>query len=248
MMPIFYKKHTLIPCILISLCIQLSYAGPPFNTDDPLPVEKKHWEFYITSMNIMQPDYWSGTLPHFEINYGLISNVQIHALIPFNYTYSENRNLKFGYSYTEFGIKYCFLQETENTPQIGIFPIIEIPTINNKDFGNGKAQIYLPLWLQKSWGKFTTYGGCGYWINPGTNNKNWLFSGCVVQYDFIKMLSLGSELYFRSASSTDTKSAIAFNAGGSLNLSSRFHVLFSIGHNITNTNYFTTYTGLLWTI
>ena len=62
-------------------------------------------------------------------------------------------------------------------PQIGTFPIIEIPTIRNSEFGNGKAQLYIPVWIQKSWDKLTTYGGAGYWINPGSNNKNWVYTG-----------------------------------------------------------------------
>ena len=41
-----------------------AWAGPPFITDDPEPVELHHWEVYLTSM------YWNGksgafgTAPH----------------------------------------------------------------------------------------------------------------------------------------------------------------------------------------
>ena len=49
-----------------------SFAGPPFITDDPVPVPFKHWEFYISSIDNFQNHEWSGTSPHFEVNYGLI--------------------------------------------------------------------------------------------------------------------------------------------------------------------------------
>ncbi len=94
-----------------------------------------------------------------------------------NYDYMRNKEVNIGYAYSEFGLKYRFVKETNNRPQIGTFPIIEIPTIKNNEFSNGKAQIFIPVWLQKSWDKLTAYGGAGYWINPGTNNKNWIFSG-----------------------------------------------------------------------
>jgi hypothetical protein len=182
------------------------------------------------------------------VNYGLIPNVQIHLLLPINYNYTRNGGANFGYAYTEFGVKYRFMQETENSPQIGVFPIIEIPTINNNEFSNGKAQIFLPVWAQKSWGKLTTYGGVGYWINPGTDNKNWIFSGWEVQYDISSIVTLGGELYYHSASASDNKSATAFNFGGVVNASPKTHFIFSLGHSLTNDNFISSYVGLLWTI
>src|SRR5450759_3703200 len=138
------KIYTVLFGILIFFNDQLSYAGPPFNTDDPETVKYKHWEYYISSINTFQIGVWSGTCPHFELNYGLVQNVQVHLLLPMNYDYSRHQGVNFGYANTEFGIKYRFVQETDNSPQIGTFPIIEIPTIKNSEFSNGKAKIYLP--------------------------------------------------------------------------------------------------------
>jgi hypothetical protein len=242
------KKNILLVTILILCNIQFIYAGPPFGTDDPETVRFKHWEYYISSINSHQVGVWSGTSPHIELNYGLIPNVQIHLLLPMNYIYSNHKGADFGYADTEFGIKFRFIQETENSPQVGIFPIVEIPTVKNGEFSDGKAKIYLPVWLQKSWGKLTTYGGGGYWINPGSNNKNWIFSGWEIQYDFSKAVTLGGEIYFHSADTKSTRSETGFNLGGSINPSEKFHFIFSFGHTFTKDNTFTSYLGLLWTI
>jgi hypothetical protein len=223
-------------------------AGPPFNTDDPEPVEYQHWEYYISSINLFQHELNNGTLPHFEVNYGLLPDVQVHLLSPLNYNYMGTHTFQYGYANTELGLKYRFVQESENVPQIGTFPIVEIPTINNSNFGNGKAQIYLPVWIQKSWNKLSSYGGGGYWINPGTGNKNWIFEGWELQYDFSKRITLGGELYYHTAQSISSQSALAFNVGGFINFSEKFHLIFSIGHNLSNENFLTSYTGLLWTI
>lgn len=235
-----------IGCFMI-LC-QRSFAGPPFITDDPEPVKFKHWEYYISSVNTFQSTVWKGTSPHFEVNYGIISNVQVHLLMPLNYYYIRHGETHFGYSYSEVGLKYRFVQETENTPQVGTFPIVEIPTIKNSEFGNGKTQVYLPIWVQKSWDKITTYGGAGYWINPGENNKNWFYSGWEIQYEFSPLLTLGGEAYYHTADALDTKSVTAFNLGGFLNVSEKMHVIFSVGRNITNTKFISSYVGFLWTI
>lgn len=247
-MLILNKKYTVLSCILIFLNVQLSYAGPPFNTDDPETLKFRHWEYYISSINTSQFGAWSGTAPHVELNYGLVPNVQVHLLLPVNYNYSRHQGADFGYADTEFGIKYRFVKETENSPQIGTFPIIEIPTIKNSEFSDGKAKIFLPLWAQKSWGKLTTYGGVGYWINPGTNNKNWIFSGWEIQYANSPVVTLGGELYYHSANTKDSKSGTGFNLGGSVNTTEKFHIIFSFGRSLTNDNTFSSYLGLLWTI
>lgn len=244
----FIKKVTIIAGPLFFLFIQLNTAGPPFNTDDPEPVEFKHWEYYISTINTFQPSAWQGTCPHFEVNYGLIPNVQVHLLLPINYSYAHPHSPIFGYANSEVGVKFRFVQETDNMPQIGTFPIIEVPTVKNTEFSNGKAQIYIPLWLQKSWGKLTTYGGAGYWINPGTNNKNWIYTGWEIQYDLSPLITLGGELYYHSADAVDSKSVTAFNIGGLITFSEKFHLIFSVGHSITNDSFISSYLGLLWTI
>jgi hypothetical protein len=224
------------------------FAGPPFQTDDPEPVEYKHWEYYISSIHSLQHNSISGTLPHFEVNYGLVRNVQVHLLLPLNYTLMHHQNMHYGYGYTELGIKYRFIQETDHSPQVGVFPILEIPTVPANEFNNGKVQLYLPIWLQKSWDKLTTYGGGGFWINPGAGNKNWYFAGWEAQYDFLKALTLGGELYYHSAMTVDSKSSMGFNLGGIVNFSEKAHFIFSAGHTVINESSLNAYAGLLFTI
>lgn len=223
-------------------------AGPPFLTDDPEPVGFRNWEYYLSSMSTFRPHNWSGTAPHAEVNYGVIPDVQIHLLLPMNYTYVPGESARFGYSSTEIGIKYRFIHETDNRPQAGIFPIIELPTIKNQAFGNGRTQVYLPVWVQKSWGKLTTYGGAGFWFNPGAGNRNWLFSGWEVQYDFTPHLTLGSEIYYHTADTQTDRQGTGFNTGAIININENIHIIASAGHSITGENYFSSYLGLLITI
>ena len=233
---------------MISLFSNLIYAGPPFNTDDPEPVDYKHLEYLISSMSVFQRNFYTGTLPHFEANYGVIPNVQLHIIMPLNYNFINSKIFQYGYNNTEVGVKYRFIEESDNIPQIGIYPIFELPTTYNSEFNNNKTEFYIPLWVQKSWNNFTTYGGTGYWFNPGKNNKNWSFSGWELQYKFSGFLTLGGEMCYRTAPVTDSKSALAFNIGGFLNFTSTFHIIFSFGRSITGDNFLSSYVGLWWTI
>jgi len=149
-----------------------------------------------------------------------------------------------GYTTTEAGIKYRFVKEKKNVPEIGVFPIVEIPTVNDPRFGNQYIQVFLPVWFQKSWNKFTSYGGGGYWINPGSGNKSWVFAGWQTQYDFSEFITLGSEIYYHTASTTADKTIGGFSVGGSLNFTKQIHFIFSGGHSIFNENFVTAYAGL----
>ena len=159
----------------------IAQAGPPYVTDDPEPVEHKHCEIYLASQLAHDSSGWSGTSPHVEINYGVIPNLQLHLIAPVAFSAPADGSRQFGYGDTELGIKYRFLQETARLPMAGVFPLVELPTGDAaRGLGAGHAQVFLPLWLQKSSGPWTTYGGGGYWINPGAGNRNWGLVGWLV--------------------------------------------------------------------
>ena len=105
-----------------------TYGGPPFVTDDPEPVDYQHWEFYVASQDTKVPGDWSGTGPHFELNYGVISNVQLHVIAPLAYDAPSVGAAHYGYGDTELGVKFRFIQETNWLPQVGVFPLLEVPT------------------------------------------------------------------------------------------------------------------------
>lgn len=232
--------------VLISTTTAL--GGPPFNTDDPQPVDYLHWEFYLASVLHFERFEADATLPQVEVNYGLIPDVQIHIIFPMGYMHTSE-GTKYGYTNTEVGVKYRIAEETDDLPQIGVFPIVEIPTGDKgKQLGHGKLQAYLPVWFQKSYGNFTTYGGGGFWYNPGKERKNWMFAGWELQYDFSKAVTLGGELYYHTADKEDAKSDAGFNIGGFINLNENNHLLFSLGHSVAGEEAISGYIGYQLTI
>jgi len=240
-------KLVLLIVMFFLLQVQFCFAGAPFFTDDPEPTELKHFEFYFSSSHAFEKNETAGNLFNFEVNYGLIPNMQIHLLLPINYSTATHEPFKIGYANTEIGVKYRFIQETENCPQLATYPALSIPTVKNETFSDGTVKFYLPLWAQKSWGKFTTYGGGGYWFNPGSGNKNFFFSGWEAQYDLSERLMLGGEIYYQSADVVDGESALAFNLGGNISFSEKTHLLFSAGHSLANENFATAFISFLWT-
>ena len=222
-------------------------AGPPFLTDDPEPVDYMHWEFYVSSQSQFSGNDVDATLPHFEINYGLVPEVQVHLIIPMEYTKRES-SLEYGNVNTELGVKYRFIN-IDSSFQAGVFPITEVPTGKKVTLaGENKLQVFLPVWIQMNSGKFISYGGAGYWINPGTGNKNWVYAGWQGQYDFTETITLGGELFYHTADSNDSEAGTGFNFGGYININEYNHILFSVGHSLTGTTTTTGYVGYQVTI
>ena len=141
-----------------------------------------------------------------------------------------------------------FIQETDLCPQVGTFPHVEFPTGDeDKGLGNGKTQVFLPVWIQKSWGQWETYGGGGYWINPGTGNKdNWFF-GWEVQRDIAKYLTLGAEIFHQTPSEAGGESVSGFTMGSIINIGELHHILLSAGRDFSGQNETSFYAGYLLT-
>jgi hypothetical protein len=212
---------------------RLGWAGPPFTTDDPEPVEYRHWEIYLASQVEHGKDGWSGTAPHVEVNYGALPNLQLHLIAPVAFAAEAHGATRFGYGDTELGVKYRFLQESDYLPQAGTFPLLELPSgQRRRGLGTGHVEAFFPIWLQKSFGRWTTYGGGGYWINPGKDNRNWGFAGWLLQREITEALTLGAEIFHETPSEKRGESNTRLNLGGFYNLTDTYHLLFSAGHTI----------------
>ena len=239
-------KYLLLFILPIVLSV-MTFAGPPFRTDDPIPVPYLHGELYLFSTGVFDSGGKSGVGPAVEFNYGVFPNTQFHLVLPLAFSAPKNEPAYAGYGDTEVGVKYRFVNQSDDLPDIGIFPIMEVPTGNaSKSLGNGKAQIYLPVWLQKDIGKWTIYGGDGYWINPGVGNKNWNFTGILIQYNFSDSFFLGTEIFHQTSSSNSSSEFTGIHFGGGIPVVKNYQILFSadLGNGITSYKHFAYYLGL----
>jgi len=208
-------------------------AGPPYATDDPEPVEFRHWEIYVASQASRTPNGWSGTLPFLDVNYGAFPNVHLHLMVPFAFVRPRHEPRQYGYGDTELGAKVRFIQETAWVPQIATFPTIELPSGNeDRGLGAGHVQTFLPLWLQKSAGPWTTYGGGGYWVNPGEGHRDWWFVGWQVQRRLLSNVTIGTELYYTTAQEDTGASELRSNVGCVIDLNENHHLLISAGRGL----------------
>ena len=226
-----------------------AHAGPPFRTDDPEPVELGHWEIYGFSQATHIRGDTNGVLPALEVNYGAAPNLQLHLVAPAAFDKERGQPMRYGYGDTELGVKYRFIDPGDGDwlPMVGLFPLLEFPTGDqDRGLGAGRTRAFLPIWLQKDFGPWTTYGGGGYWINPGAENKNFWFVGWLVQHRITEKLTLGAEVFHETADTIGGTSNTGFNLGGYYDFTENYHLLFSAGRGVqhaADTNQFSYYLG-----
>jgi hypothetical protein len=239
------RRGLFLLCLCGCILVSQAHAGPPFQTDDPVPVDLRHYEAYLFGTFDHSGGSTSAQLPAFEFNVGAAPNLQLHIVVPIAYV---NPDGAYGVGDVELGAKYRFVQETKTRPQIGVFPFLELPTgDSNRGLGNGQTWARLPVWLQKSAGPWTTYGGVGYQINHAPGMKDSVFGGWLVQRDLNKRITLGSEIYSQQAQAVGTRETTYWDGGGYLNFSKGLSLLFMGGHTIAGDRHTIGYLGLYYT-
>ena len=238
-----------------------AWAGPPFQTDDPEPIDFRNYEFYTSASSDGTSLETDTTGPAVEFNWGALPNVHLHIIVPLAAILPSN-NLKFaplgqgpnefGIGDIETGIKYRFIQESKRRPMVGTFVMFELPTGDSRrGLGVGKVGYRLPIWAQKSFGPWTTYGGVGETIVPATGYRNFTYGGWLVQRDIGKKLTLGTEVYSHGAEGIATpqiKAAALIDVGGYYYFRKpAFQLLFCYGHSAAGQAENYAYLGLYWT-
>ena len=93
-----------------------AHAGPPYVTDDPEPVEFRHWEVYLAAQHLSSRDGASGSAPLVDLNYGAWPGLQLHIMGQLTYTRLNTGPAYYGPGDTEVGAKIRFVNESKWCP------------------------------------------------------------------------------------------------------------------------------------
>lgn len=206
-------------------------AGPPYQTDDPEPTDLGHWEIYAFATADGRHSNVDGSAG-FDLNYGAAKGLQLTATVPLAFRHSRERDWRAGTGDLEFGAKYRFVNDNQSGWQAAVFPRVVLPT-SAKDLGGNRVRFLLPLWVQKDLGKTSVFGGGGYEINPGRDNKDFWQAGLAVTHDFSESLSLGTEVVWQSADVRAGDGRTGVNIGLIQKLGGLYSLLLAGGPNFS---------------
>jgi hypothetical protein len=241
-----------LPAILLGLlhfaAVRLdAQAGPPFQTDDPTPVELGHYEAYVFGLVDATPAALGSYAPAFEFNWGAVPRVQLHAILPLGESLPWNNPVyapggagpsAYGLQDMELGVKFGFIKQTAHRPQIGSFTMFEIPTgDSSRGLGVGQAWYKLPLWMEKEFGPWSLVGGAGYVVNPQTGFRDYLYGGFLVKRVVLnERLELSAEAFSHARegiAAAQTEASTMIDAGGYYHFRQPgWQLLFAYGHSV----------------
>lgn len=204
-------------------------AGPPYVSDDAEPTETGHWEIYGFVSGTVLPGETDGTTG-LDVNYGPVKDVQITAVVPVGFADGRVG----GSAPVELAAKYRFIHQSEGSwvPDVAVFPRVFVPTGGR--FGGDHASLLLPLWAEKDWGRWSLFGGGGYTINPGRDNRNFWLAGLALTRAVSDRLTLGGEVYHQTADTVGGRDFTGVNVGATYKLTNHWSLLASAGPGVQN--------------
>jgi hypothetical protein len=220
--------------LLLALAVfapSVAHAGPPYVTDDPEPPEVGHWENYLYSEGASTANQSMRAEAGIELNYGAFENTQLSLSLPLNFNPGPG-GMGTVWAPLGGGVKYRFIEEDKDgwRPQIGIFPQVFVP-VGSLNHGAPVTE-FLPIWMQKSLGKWTTFGGAGYMFNPGAENRNYVAYGWALQRQLWDNFSMGVEVFGQTRDNIHDRPATAAGIAAEYDFSERWHVVGSVNTGI----------------
>jgi hypothetical protein len=219
---------TLLACTLSSAAI----AGPPYVTDDPDPTETRHYEIYLFGAGTRTRDGADGAAG-LDISYGAATDLQLSLTLPVAYEHPNGGPLIGGAGNVEIAAKYRILHQETDGFDLSLFPRVFLPSASGR-VGDQHASLFLPVWLGRHMGQWTTFGGGGCALNHYADSKDFCLAAWAVTYRVRDELELGAEIYHQTPDVVGGHHTTGLGFGARYDKSETYHFVGSIGPGIQN--------------
>lgn len=229
-----------------------AWAGVPYVTDDPGTPAAGRFEINVVSLLTELHDDTTGAFSSLEVNYGITDHFQSHFFVPIGFDDASGSAVRVGTGDVELGFKYRFFDGDDlGGWNVGTAPSVIVPPAGlSHQFGTGTTHLFAPLLVARQWGAWTLFGEAGYAFNPGRGNRNWECSYLAFAYDINPRVTVGAEILYNTSQVVGVDGGTGFNVTTTYNISETYHLLASVGRNITHAsalNEFTTLLGVQFT-
>jgi hypothetical protein len=228
------------------LCAPAALAGPPYASDDPEPTAYGHFEIYAFGTGTQTRNGVEGE-SGIDFNYGATPDLQLTAVLPLAYAAPKIGPSSAGLGNVELAAKYRILHQDGFGLDVAVFPRVFLPS---PEVGEGHASLFLPVWVERDWGAWSSFGGGGCSIDRGGESQDFCQLGWALVREVAPGLKIGAEIVHQTPDSRGGRASSGLGAGVSYDLSATFHVLAYAGPGIQNasqTGLLSWYTSLLFT-
>ena len=223
-------------------------AGPPYISDDPEPTDYRHFEIYAFGSGTTTRDGADGE-SGIDFNYGAAPDLQLTAAVPLAYADPKAGPDSAGLGNIELAAKYRFLHQEDFGLDVAIFPRLFLPS-GSPTIGARHVSVFLPVWAERDWAGWSSFGGGGCTIDHGGDSQNSCLVGWALVRQVLPCLKIGAEIVHQSADTKGGRATSGVGAGISYDLSDTYHLLAYAGPGIQNasqTDRMSWYTSLLFT-
>ena len=223
-------------------------AGPPYVSDDPEPTDFKHYEIYLFANGANTRDGTSGTFG-VDFNYGATPDLQLTAVIPVAYDSPSGAGTLSGLGNVELAVKYRFPHEAPRGWNVAVFPRLFLQS-GSAQVGERHSSLLLPVWLQKDWKRWSTFGGGGCVINHGGDSQSFCLASWALARQVLPSLQLGAEIVHQTPDTQGGRASSSAGAGLRYDLSDNCHLLAYAGpgfQNAAETGRYSWYASILLT-
>ena len=235
--------------LLILLCFSAStvWAGPPYLTDDPDPVEYGHLEvipFYAVDRAADGSEIQG---PGADISYGVAPDMHLNLVPVFVHALPVGDAPAYGFGDFRVALKWRLVHETDDRPELAIYPAAVLPTGDAAHgLGTGQVSYQFPVWLEKNWGSgWSSYGGVGWTLNGAPGQRDYFYGGWQLQKQLNDTWSLGGEVFAQGATARGAAGYTALDAGGSFRLGAGASLIFTLGHSVAGASHTLAFFGVV---
>jgi hypothetical protein len=209
-----------------------AFAGPPYISDDPQPTDEGHYEIYAYTLGTTARDDTGGEAG-IDFNYGAAPDLQLTAVVPYAYDSEDGAPMHAGLGSVELAAKYRFLHQDDFGLDVAFFPRVFLPSAT-RGVEQQNASLFLPIWAEKDWDKWSAFGGGGCELNRNGRSRNFCQAGWVLARQILPDLQLGAEIVHQSADTEGGRALTAAGAGITYDLTPNYHLMAYAGPGIQN--------------
>ncbi|MFM2289390.1 MAG: hypothetical protein RL684_2533 [Pseudomonadota bacterium] len=222
-------RWTLAVLALLALgaSVRPALAGPPYATDDPQPTEYRGYEIYLFAQgasSVTGRDGGAGI----DFNYGGAPNLQLTAVLPLEWESAQGTTQRAGPGPVELAAKWRFVHQPQRGFDLAFFPRLILPS-TQAGRGDRHASLQLPLWLQLSGERWSSFGGGGCTLRGGAGTRDHCDFGWALVRNVGGGLQLGAEVFHRGGDEPGTSDATELGVGGTWDIGAHLHLMGSVG-------------------
>jgi len=222
-----WRRSKLALLAVFALISPQCWAGPPYASDDPEPTDHGHYEIYFFAQGSGAAAGREGEAG-VDFNYGAGENLQLTAVLPLAFDDPAHARSASGAGNVELAAKYRFLHKDDIGWDVAVFPRVFLPSAS-RGVGDPHLGVLLPLWLQRDFDGWTTFGGGGCELHRGGDARDFCLAGWAVTREVTQGLTLGAELLRQGADTRDGHASTRLGFGATYDLSAHWHLLAAAG-------------------